>query len=75
VTGHKVAGVCSKHAKKGKRCTLTRDVKTLHLSGVVGANRLRLLVKRLRPGSYTARIKASNSVGSSTSVTLRFKIK
>jgi hypothetical protein len=75
VTGHKVAGVCSTHAKKGKRCTLTRDVKTLHLRGVVGANRLRLLIKRLRPGSYTARITASDSVGSSKPVTLRFKIK
>jgi hypothetical protein len=75
VTGHKVAGVCSKHANKGKRCTLSRDVKTLHLSGVAGTDRLRLLVKRLRPGSYTARITASDSVGSSNAVTLRFKIK
>jgi hypothetical protein len=42
---------------------------------VAGADRLRLLVKRLRPGSYTATITASNSVGSSKGVTLRFTIK
>jgi hypothetical protein len=75
VTGHKIAGACRAHASRGKRCTLDQTVETFHLRGVAGAERLRLFVKCLRPGSYAARITASNSSGPSNEVTLRFKIK
>jgi hypothetical protein len=74
VSGHKVRGVCKAHASKGKKCTINKKVKTLHFSGATGANRFKLLIKSLKPGSYTAKIAASNSTGTSNAVTLKFKI-
>lgn len=75
VTGHKVKGVCKAHAKRGKKCTIEEKVKTLNFKGVAGSNSFKLLVKNLRPGSYTAEITASDRGGTSNAVTLKFKIK
>ena len=74
VAGHKVAGGCKAHATKGKKCTLNHEVKTLRFTGVAGSNSFKLLVKSLKPGAYTASITASDPVGSSNRVTLKFKI-
>lgn len=74
VTGHKVKRVCKAHAKKGKKCTIQKKVKTLHFNGAAGSNKFRLLIESPKPGSYTAKITASNSAGTSNAVTLKFKI-
>jgi hypothetical protein len=75
LTGHKVAGVCKTHVKMGKKCTINSQVKTLHFSGAAGSKRFKLRLPTLKPGSYTARVTASDSAGRSNGVTLKFTIR
>ncbi len=71
--GHKVKGKCKAHAKEGKKCVLM--VKTLHYSGVAGANSFKLNTRGLKPGRYTLVITASNAAGTSGPTAIKFKIK
>jgi hypothetical protein len=75
IKGHKVKGVCKAKAKKGTKCTINKKRKTLTFTGVAGANRFQLKTKGLKPGSYTLKVTASNSGGTSNTITLKFKIK
>ena len=65
VRGHKVKGVCKRHAKTGKRCTTTVTKRTLSFSGRAGANAFKLKLRRLAKGRYTAAVTAQNANGKS----------
>ena len=74
VRGHKVKGVCERHAKTGKRCTTTVTKRTLSFSGRAGANAFKLKLRRLAKGRYTAAVTAQNANGKSGTVRLKFKV-
>lgn len=75
IAGHKVGPSCKPNAKRGKSCSLVSAVKTLHFMGLAGDNKMKLLIKSLRPGSYSVTISASNPGGTSDKITLNFKIR
>jgi hypothetical protein len=74
VKGHKVKGVCKRHAKTGKRCTTTITKRTLTFSAGAGANHFKLKLPGLANGAYTATITAQNANGKSPAIKLKFTI-
>jgi hypothetical protein len=67
-------GPCRANAKKGTRCTLVVRVATLSLTGAKGADRLKFAPGDLPAGSYTARVVAQTTAGSSAPATVHFTI-
>jgi hypothetical protein len=72
--GRKVKGRCKATAKTGKRCTLIQTAGSQTFDGVTGANRFKLVTRRLKPGSYTLTVTALAAGETSGAVTLRFTI-
>jgi hypothetical protein len=74
VKGHKVKGVCKRHAKTGKRCTIKLTRRTLTYSARAGANAFKLKLQGLAKGAYTAAITAQDASGKSRTIKLTFTI-
>jgi hypothetical protein len=74
VAGHKLRGVCKRHAKTGRRCATTIIKRTLTFSARTGANAFKLKLPGLARGTYTATITAQNANGKSRAVRLTFTI-
>jgi hypothetical protein len=74
VTGHKVKGVCKRHADTGRKCTTTITKRTLTFPARRGANAFRLRLPGLANGAYTATITAQNANGHSPTIKLGFTI-
>ena len=74
VKGRKVKHACKRNAKTGRRCTITITKRALTFSATAGANALKLKLKGLVKGSYTATITAENPNGKSRTVKLKFTI-
>src|SRR5207244_1580060 len=76
VNGRRVAGKCKRKAKTGKKCKLTVQKAKLSFKGVKGPNAFPFRLPKLKPGSYSATIKARDAAGrTSKPLTLKFKIK
>jgi hypothetical protein len=74
VNGHRVKGVCKRHAKTGKKCATTITKRTLSFSGKAGRNSFKLKLRGLAKGRYTAAITAQNANGKSRTVKRKFTI-
>jgi outer membrane protein assembly factor BamB len=75
LSGRKLKGRCTVGAKQGRRCTKTRRARRLTLNGKRGRNRLKLNLRRLRPGNYLVTVVARAASGAkSNTFTLRFEI-
>jgi hypothetical protein len=74
VKGHKVRGVCKRHAKTGKSCTTTITKRSLTFSARAGANAFKLRLPGLANGAYSATIIAQNANGKSPAIKLKFTI-
>jgi hypothetical protein len=74
VTGHKVTGVCERHAKTGRRCTATLIKRILTFAAREGANVFKLKLPGLAKGAYTATITAQNANGTSQAIKLTITI-
>ncbi len=76
ISGRKVNGVCKASAKKGSKCTIKKQVRTVTFNGKKGSNKLSFKLKGLKKGSYSAKLTATNSAGkTSNSVTFKFSLK
>jgi len=74
--GRKVAGKCKPKAKTGTRCKLTVQNAKLSFKGAKGKNAFRFRLPKLKPGSYSATIKARDAGGRvSKPLTLKFKVR
>ena len=74
VKGRKVKGVCKRRARAGRRCTTTITKRTLTFSAREGANALKLKLRGLAKGKYTAAVTAQNANGKSGTVKRKFTI-
>ncbi|MGN6168212.1 MAG: hypothetical protein ACTHQQ_08580, partial [Solirubrobacteraceae bacterium] len=74
VKGRRVKGVCKRHAKAGKRCTMMITKRTLSFSGKAGRNSFKLKLRHLAKGRYRAAVTAHNANGKSRTVKRRFTI-
>jgi DNA-binding beta-propeller fold protein YncE len=54
---------CRRRARRGSRCVRWRQVAVLSKAGRLGANRLRIRARGLRPGRYRLLIDATDAVG------------
>ena len=75
VTGHMVKGLCTRNARKGRRCTSTVTKRTLTYNAKAkGESSFKLRLRGTRAGSYTATVTAQNANGKSRAVDLKFTI-
>ena len=74
VKGRKVKGVCKRRARAGRRCTTTITKRTLTFSAREGANALKLKLRGLAKGKYTAAVSAQNANGKSGTVKRKFRV-
>jgi hypothetical protein len=76
LSGRRVRGKCKTNVKTGKRCTLVVRKARLTFRGAKGANKLKLRISRLKPGTYTLAITARDAAGNaSRTSSLKFTIK
>lgn len=66
---------CSPKAHRGKRCVLRVRVQRKHYRAHAGRDRIKLALRRLRPGSYTAVIHATDRAGrNSRTIRIKFTV-
>jgi outer membrane protein assembly factor BamB len=65
--GHRARGSCRTSAKGGRKCTLTRTV-TLAFDAAAGANSFKFAPAALKPGRYTAVLRARDAAGQTADV-------
>jgi hypothetical protein len=61
--GRRVRGACLRTARRGKRCTLLVQARTLRRAGHAGSNKIVLRSRGLKPGRFKVSLTAVDEVG------------